>query len=295
MSLSLLYSRRTLAVVVALVLTVALFVALSAQTAGANPALTGSLSVAGHNAYSISVLDLESILGTTAPEGPIAREDLSPDQQAAVTALAAKIATAYYRAPIARAYAYNGKTKLMYIKAGIDGFTIQAASVEDALYDGLAAYDGDGSIEATASGATTTAALGKGIVVDQSLRYLYLYNGGRIVAKYRCTVGMSSYRTPNGYFVMGTKRKNPSWGNPGSAWAKSMPKYIAPGPSNPLGVRAMNINTTAGRDTGFRIHGTTRTYEIGRAASHGCVRLTNANVTKLYDLVAKGTPIIIQP
>ena len=259
-------------------------------------ALTATVSVAGQNPYSVSAEDLASVVGTgTLDPTGLTVDEMTAEQKAAITALATKVAAAYYRAPIAGTYAYSGTLKRMYIRGGVAGFSLDAAAVETAIYAGLAAYNGDGSVEIATSGTVSSRAMGKAIVVDQSLRYLYLYSGGRVVTKYRCTVGMSAYRTPNGYFTIGAKRKNPSWGNPGSPWAKNMPKYIKPGPSNPLGVRAMNLNNTAGRDTGLRIHGTSRTWEIGRAASHGCVRLTNTNVTKLFDLVTSGTPVIIQP
>lgn len=264
--------------------------------AGATPLVTATVSVAGQNPYAVSDEDLASIVGTgTLDPTGLTADEMTVDQQAAVSALATKIAAAYYRAPVAGTYAYSGTQKKMYFRGGVAGFSLDVATVQSAIYAGLATYNGDGTVEIVTSGTATSRAMGKAIVVDQSLRYLYLYSGGRVVAKYRCTVGMSAYRTPNGYFTIGAKRKNPSWGNPGSAWAKNMPKYIKPGPSNPLGVRAMNLNNTANRDTGLRIHGTSRTWEIGRAASHGCVRLTNTNVTKLFNLVPSGTPVIIQP
>jgi L,D-transpeptidase ErfK/SrfK len=80
----------------------------------------------------------------------------------------------------------------------------------------------------------------------------------------------------------------PSWGNPGSAWAANMPAYIPPGPSNPLGTRALNLNAS-----GIRIHGTTSDWSIGRAASHGCMRMHRWDVEELFDRVEIGTPVLI--
>ena len=66
-----------------------------------------------------------------------------------------------------------------------------------------------------------------------------------------------------------------------------MPPEIPPGPSNPLGLRALNWSAPA-----IRFHGTEATYSLGYNASHGCVRLSNGDVIQLYDLVDVGTPIV---
>jgi lipoprotein-anchoring transpeptidase ErfK/SrfK len=67
-----------------------------------------------------------------------------------------------------------------------------------------------------------------------------------------------------------------------------MPAYIPPGPSNPLGTRALNLDAS-----GIRIHGTTQDWSIGHAASHGCMRMHRWDVEELYELVEVGTPVII--
>ncbi len=67
-----------------------------------------------------------------------------------------------------------------------------------------------------------------------------------------------------------------------------MPAYIPPGPTNPLGLRALYLNSP-----GIRIHGTYKTWTIGTAASHGCMRVANSQIVKLYPLVPVGTPVFI--
>jgi lipoprotein-anchoring transpeptidase ErfK/SrfK len=74
-----------------------------------------------------------------------------------------------------------------------------------------------------------------------------------------------------------------------------MPATIGPGASNPLGLRAMNLNNAKGKDTGYRIHGTSKLGSIGTAASHGCIRVANKNIVKLYKKVPTGTPVVVQP
>ncbi len=134
----------------------------------------------------------------------------------------------------------------------------------------------------------TNAKLGRAILVDISQRKLRLYDHSRLVKKVGVAVGMSRYPTPRGKFKVIAKVKYPTWRNPGSAWAANMPSYIGPGPSNPLGLRALYLNSP-----GIRIHGTSNYGSIGTAASHGCIRVANRTVVKLYPLVPVGTPVFI--
>jgi lipoprotein-anchoring transpeptidase ErfK/SrfK len=85
----------------------------------------------------------------------------------------------------------------------------------------------------------------------------------------------------------------PSWSNPApNGWGRGMPTYIGPGPGNPLGLRALNWNTLDGVDTAIRFHGTQAVGQLGRPASHGCVRLRNSDVIELFDLIDEGATII---
>lgn len=134
----------------------------------------------------------------------------------------------------------------------------------------------------------TTAKVGKAILVRLGERRLRLYRSSTVLRTLGCAIGMPAYPTPTGTFKVVRKVKMPSWTNPGSDWASNMPAYIPPGPSNPLGTRALYLN--AG---GIRIHGTQKVGSIGAAASHGCVRLRRADVEWLYDYVPVGTKVFI--
>ncbi len=69
--------------------------------------------------------------------------------------------------------------------------------------------------------------------------------------------------------------------------------YVEPGgPSNPLGARALYLFQN-GRDTYFRIHGTTAPKTIGHAASNGCIRMLNDHVTDLYARVDLGSTVTV--
>lgn len=133
----------------------------------------------------------------------------------------------------------------------------------------------------------------KRILVSLKQRKVYLYNNMKLEKTYRCAIGMKAYPTPTGTFYIGKKRKNPDWTRGSAAWAQSMPAYIGPGPSNPLGTRALYVYTKRGADTGVRFHGTTNTGSIGHAASHGCMRMTRKSVEDFFKRVPLKTPVYI--
>lgn len=220
----------------------------------------------------------------------------------ALTRKATSLAKKYsYSAKNAR-YAYKGG-RMVVLKAKT-GRSVDKSVIRSAMYQGLTNFVADGmegSIHASASREVTrarinsTTKLGKCIVVDKSLRRLYLYNHGKKTSTtYRVTIGMPGHSTPSGTYKIGAKRYLPTWSNPGSSWASGMSSTIAPGPNNPLGLRAMNL-MRGGRDTGLRIHGTSNYGQIGTASSHGCIRVANPNIVKLYPKVPKGTLVFVQP
>ncbi|PKQ29885.1 MAG: hypothetical protein CVT60_03110 [Actinobacteria bacterium HGW-Actinobacteria-10] len=131
--------------------------------------------------------------------------------------------------------------------------------------------------------------LGKTIVVDISERQLTLYSGMTIEKTYGVAVGTPGYPTPKGSFEITLKRYRPTWSNPApNGWGKGMPASIGPGPNNPLGTRALNLNYP-----GIRIHGTNKNSSIGTAASHGCMRMHRWDIEDLYERVEVGTPVLI--
>lgn len=136
----------------------------------------------------------------------------------------------------------------------------------------------------------TTTAFKQTIVVDISQRKVRLFAGARLVKTYPCAVGTPSFPTPKGHFEVVQKRYMPTWVNPGSGWAKDMPPSIPPGPGNPLGTRAINLSAS-----GIRFHGTTKTWSVGTAASHGCMRMLRHDIEDLYDRVKVGTQVYIVP
>ncbi len=127
------------------------------------------------------------------------------------------------------------------------------------------------------------------ILIIRGERKLYLFQKESLVKVYPVAVGQPAYPTPYGDWSVVGKRRHPSWINPGSAWAKNMPPVIPPGPGNPLGTRKLELNAPA-----IRIHGTYSTGSIGRAASHGCIRMTIRDVEEIFEIVSVGTPVFIR-
>jgi lipoprotein-anchoring transpeptidase ErfK/SrfK len=137
----------------------------------------------------------------------------------------------------------------------------------------------------------------KTILVSLKQRKIYLYatteKTSKVEKTYRCAIGMRAFPTPQGTFYIGKKVKNPSWHNGGASWAKNMPDYIGPGPSNPLGTRALYVYKKHHGDTGVRFHGTKNDASIGHAASHGCMRMHRKDVENFFPRVPVGTTVYI--
>ncbi len=129
------------------------------------------------------------------------------------------------------------------------------------------------------------------ILIRTNENRLYHYENGALVRAYSVATGTPQYPTPKGRFQITLKRFRPTWVNPDpGGWGASLPPSIPPGPGNPLGTRALNINSP-----GIRIHGTANVASLGTAASHGCIRMSIAESEALFDRVETGTPVIIIP
>jgi lipoprotein-anchoring transpeptidase ErfK/SrfK len=171
----------------------------------------------------------------------------------------------------------------------VDGAAVDTTAAPSAVAKALLAGSKEIALPSVAvKPALRMATLGKTIFVKLGSRRLFLYEGPQVVKEYGIAIGMASFPTPRGVFQIVNKRRYPTWSNPGSGWAKSMPARIGPGPGNPLGTRALDLN-----EPGIRIHGTSKDYSIGTAASHGCMRMHRRDVEELFELVPVGTRVVI--
>src|SRR5262245_44265120 len=130
------------------------------------------------------------------------------------------------------------------------------------------------------------------IVVDSDNHYLYyvLDNGKAI--RYGITVGEEAMAW-SGIAKIGSMTEWPAWHpTPGEIQRLGVPTFVAPGPDNPMGSRAMYLYS-GGKDTLFRIHGTNQPEYIGASISSGCIRLTNEDAIDLYNRVKVGTIVVV--
>lgn len=179
----------------------------------------------------------------------------------------------------------SGFVKVVPAKAG------RALDVErsrQALITGVTLKDETVRLSTTATKPTSDPAVSKIILVRTGENRLYLYNNGTIVKSWPVATGLAAYPTPTGMFEIVSKIENPTWTNPGSAWARGLPARIGPGPSNPLGTKALQINSP-----GILIHATSDRGSIGFNASHGCIRMTEENEAELFGMVSEGTRVAI--
>ena len=128
------------------------------------------------------------------------------------------------------------------------------------------------------------------IVVRTRERHLYYVLGGGQAIRYGIGVGRDGF-TWSGVQSITKKAEWPDWTPPPEMIARQpyLPRFMAGGPGNPLGARAMYLGTTV-----YRIHGTNRPDTIGTAVSSGCFRLVNTDVADLYERVPVGTKVIIR-
>ncbi|MBI2092306.1 MAG: L,D-transpeptidase [Deltaproteobacteria bacterium] len=112
------------------------------------------------------------------------------------------------------------------------------------------------------------------IIINIPETKLYLYENEAVVMTLPVAVGQAIYKTPVGHDELRELIWNPWWYPPKSEWAKDE-KITPPGPKNPLGPVKMVLGDE------IRLHGTTKDSSIGRAASHGCVRLHSEDAVTL--------------
>jgi hypothetical protein len=136
----------------------------------------------------------------------------------------------------------------------------------------------------------TRSTLGHNIVVHVDQNRLYLYDGFQVVKSWAVATAKPGYTTPTGVWNIYDMRENPSWYNPAlDSWGAGLPAVIPGGPGNPMGTRAIYIDAPGL----IRVHGTTDDSSIGRYASHGCIRMHNAEVEDLFERVSVGQHVIV--
>ena len=178
------------------------------------------------------------------------------------------------------------------------GFLLAASSasafdVNEFLQLQKVPVDADGKPRAVAVPRETVAYSGPyapgTILISTTERRMYYVLPGKQAIKYGVGVGRPGFEW-SGTKVISQKREWPDWTPPSQMLARrpDLPRHMAGGVSNPLGARAMYLGGTL-----YRIHGSNEPETIGQAVSSGCIRMTNEDVTDLYDRAKIGTRVVV--
>ncbi|WP_334393178.1 L,D-transpeptidase family protein [Bradyrhizobium sp. AZCC 2262] len=129
------------------------------------------------------------------------------------------------------------------------------------------------------------------IVVDTANTHLYYILGGGRAIRYGVRVGRDGF-TWNGVQKISRKAEWPDWHPPTEMIERQpyLPRFMAGGPGNPLGARAMYLGSTV-----YRIHGTNQPSTIGKFVSSGCIGMLNEDVSDLFDRAKVGTRVVVLP
>jgi lipoprotein-anchoring transpeptidase ErfK/SrfK len=127
------------------------------------------------------------------------------------------------------------------------------------------------------------------IVIDTPQRFLYLVQENGTALRYGIGVGKPGF-TWAGEKRISAKKEWPDWTPPPEMLERrpDLPHFMAGGPENPLGARAMYLGTSL-----YRIHGSNEPWTIGQAVSSGCIRMRNEDVVDLYERVKVGTKVLV--
>ena len=129
------------------------------------------------------------------------------------------------------------------------------------------------------------------IIIDTGNTTLYYVLGQGRAIRYGVGVGREGF-TWAGVQTVSRKAEWPDWHPPAEMIARQpyLPRFVAGGPGNPLGARAMYLGSSE-----YRIHGTNDPTTIGKFVSSGCIRMTNEDVTDLFSRVNIGARVVVLP
>jgi hypothetical protein len=155
---------------------------------------------------------------------------------------------------------------------------MMAAMIATVLATPLAAQSATTNGLATVQQQTPVAATKRVIVVSLEDHKLALVEDGQVKKVYTVAVGKPSTPSPVGTFKIARRVMNPTYSHDG--------RIVPPGPGNPVGTRWMGLSVP-----GYGIHGTNVPNSIGKAASHGCIRMAKSDLEELYPMVEVGDTV----
>jgi len=157
-----------------------------------------------------------------------------------------------------------------------NGLSKWAVAVSAAMVMGIEAMGQ--TMGAPAAASVSTPEVKRTIVVSLEDRKLALVEDGQVKKVYTVAIGKPSTPSPVGTFTIQRRVKNPVYQHEG--------KVVQPGPGNPVGTRWMGLSVK-----GYGIHGTNEPKSIGKAASHGCIRMARKDLEEMYDMVHVGDTV----
>lgn len=127
------------------------------------------------------------------------------------------------------------------------------------------------------------------VIIDTRQRYLYLVETGGTARRYGVGIGRPGFGW-TGTKTVTRKAEWPDWRPPADMLRRrpDLPRFMAGGPANPLGARALYLGSSL-----YRIHGSNEPWTIGQAVSSGCFRMRNEDVIDLYNRVRVGTRVVV--
>jgi lipoprotein-anchoring transpeptidase ErfK/SrfK len=170
------------------------------------------------------------------------------------------------------------------------GSTSQGATINGTKYNfGSTGWSLDPKFHKQEVAYTTTEPPGT-IIISTRKRFLYYVLGNGKALRYGIGVGRYGF-TWQGQEKVTRKAEWPDWHPPKEMRERdpTVPEFMKGGPGNPLGARALYLGNTE-----YRIHGTAQPWTIGTSVSSGCIRLTNEDVSDLYERVKVGAKVIVQ-
>jgi len=164
----------------------------------------------------------------------------------------------------------------------MSGMNKWAVAVSTAVFLGVQATAQQvAAVQATAvqAAAALAAPVAKRVVVvSLEDRKMALLEDGKVTKVYTVAVGKPTSPSPSGTFTIARRVKNPTYSHNG--------KTVLPGPGNPVGTRWMGLSVK-----GYGIHGTNEPKSIGKAASHGCIRMAQKDLEEMYEMVSVGDTV----
>jgi lipoprotein-anchoring transpeptidase ErfK/SrfK len=194
--------------------------------------------------------------------------------------------------PVRKPFAHQAlaSSTPVYVSTPVHASALAPAAVPAPLVEPPKAADGPGAFVRQVVDYASHQTPGT-VIIDTRNTFLYFVLNETQAMRYGIGVGREGFMW-SGEQTVARKTEWPDWRPPAEMLGRQpyLPRFMAGGPGNPLGARAMYLG-----ETEYRIHGTNKPDTIGKRVSSGCIRLTNEDVVDLYERVNVGAKVIVLP